>query len=91
MSFENLIDSAEKVRSETVGRKDKINKAVTEQMNAIHRAKKAGRSETCWILDNTDIEDAVKKMFIKKGYTFRPTGYIGGVWQTTINICWWKE
>lgn len=33
-------------------------------------------------------DDEVKEAFRKKGYTFKPTGYIGGVWQRTEDICW---
>lgn len=91
MSFDNLIDSAEKTRTETVGREEKIKKAIAEQMRAIQNAKNAGRSDTCWMLDTRtyeDVQNIVKEMFIEKGYTFRPTGYIGGVWQRTIHICW---
>lgn len=70
MGFDNLIDSAEKTRIETVGREERIKKAIAEQMRAIQNAKKAGRSDTCWMLDTTtyeDVQSTVKEMFIENG------------------------
>lgn len=63
-------------------------------------ASKEGKRKTCfnpsvyWY--NTEygtrtfmrFDDEVKEEFKKHGYTFAPTGYIGGVWQITENICW---
>ena len=39
-----------------------------------------------YLLD--DYASEVKLKFIKAGYTIKPTGYIGGVWQLTEDICW---
>lgn len=35
-----------------------------------------------------DYSDEVKKRFIEAGYRIKPTGYIGGVWQLSEDICW---
>lgn len=35
-----------------------------------------------------DCEDELKREFSRAGYYFKPTGYVGGVWQRTIDICW---
>lgn len=35
-----------------------------------------------------DYADEVRKKFIQAGYIVKPTGYIGGVWQLTEDICW---
>lgn len=35
-----------------------------------------------------NFDDEVREAFRKKGYTFKPTGYIDGVWQNTKDICW---
>ena len=35
-----------------------------------------------------DYSDEIKKRFINAGYRIKPTGYIGGVWQQTEEICW---
>lgn len=43
----------------------------------------------CIYQDNSDpMYSAVKKKFIELGYTFKPLGYCGGVWQDGENICW---
>lgn len=35
-----------------------------------------------------DYASEVKEKFRQAGYTIKPTGYIGGVWQLTEDICW---
>lgn len=73
--------------------------AVQAVVRDIENASKQGRRSTCfnppayWF--DTEFgrsfiryDEEVKEEFKKKGYTFRPTGYIGGVWQRTEHICW---
>lgn len=35
-----------------------------------------------------DYKEEVKEKFKRAGYIIKPTGYIGGVWQLTEDICW---
>lgn len=35
-----------------------------------------------------DYQTEIKERFRKAGYIIKPTGYIGGVWQLTEDICW---
>ena len=35
-----------------------------------------------------DYADEIKVKFRQVGYIIKPTGYIGGVWQLTEDICW---
>lgn len=35
-----------------------------------------------------DYADEIKAKFRQAGYIIKPTGYIGGVWQLTEDICW---
>lgn len=35
-----------------------------------------------------NFDEEVKAEFKRNGYSFRPTGYIDGVWQHTEDICW---
>ena len=35
-----------------------------------------------------DYQEEIKKKFKQAGYIIKPTGYIGGVWQLTEDICW---
>jgi hypothetical protein len=35
-----------------------------------------------------DYASEIKAKFKQAGYIIRPTGYIGGVWQLTEDICW---
>ena len=64
-------------------------------MNSIEKANAAGRDRTCFTPTvatingkHIDCEDELKMIFKDAGYRFAPTGYIGGVWQRTIDICW---
>ncbi len=36
----------------------------------------------------SDYKEEVKERFLKAGYIIKPTGYIGGVYQTTEDIMW---
>ena len=42
----------------------------------------------CYKYSFCDYEDEVREKFRAAGYIVRPTGYIGGVWQRTEDICW---
>lgn len=58
-------------------------------MNAIIRASKEGYRDTCFNPPGGNkYYYAVKEEFQKHGYTFRPTGSIGGVRQDSEQICW---
>ena len=35
-----------------------------------------------------DYADEIREKFRQAGYIIKPTGYIGGVWQLTEDICW---
>lgn len=98
-----MIKSANEVR-ETMSRNEHYEKgykkAVESVMRAIEKASERGRRKTCfnpsvyWYEDENgirtfmDFEDEVKEEFKRYGYTFKPTGYAGGVWQLTEDICW---
>ena len=74
--------------------------AVESVMKAIENASKDGKRKTCfnpsayWYVTKDGVrtfmkfDDEVKEAFKRHGYRFEPTGYIGGVWQRTENICW---
>ena len=34
------------------------------------------------------VEDELKAILQRHGFRIKPTGYIGGVWQRTEDICW---
>lgn len=36
----------------------------------------------------SEYERLAKEEFLKRGFHFVPTGYSGGVWQHTQDICW---
>lgn len=65
-----------------------FNDAVASVMRQIEAASAKGLRKTCFNPSNNQYYDAVKRAFQEQGYHFSPTGYIGGVWQNTENICW---
>ena len=91
-----MMENATKNKHYEVGYK----RAVESVMRAIEKASTEGRRKTCfnpsayWYETESGVrtfmtfEDEVKSEFQKHGYRFEPTGYIGGVWQRTENICW---
>ena len=68
--------------------KGDFDRACESVLRDIKKAQEAGRRDTCFNPHPYEQYDAVKREFEHHGYTFRPTGYIGGVWQRTEHICW---
>ncbi len=63
-------------------------KCVQGVMRDIEQASKKGYRDTHFSVRNNSFYEAVKQEFKNNGYTFKPTGYIGGVWQMTEHIHW---
>lgn len=64
-------------------------------MHYIEKANERGQRNVCFSPTGytvngryIDCEDELKQIFRNAGYGFKPTGYIGGVWQRTIDITW---
>lgn len=82
------IPYAHETRSTTAYSEDFQN-GVKSVLREIEKAKSAGRHHcNFWPYCKGDHYEDIKKLFRQRGYEFRPTGYVGGVWQTTENICW---
>ena len=79
----------------TAERQKALEYCVKYIMMYIEKANERGLRSTCFTPTMgyvngryIDCEEELKNMFRNKGYSFKPTGYIGGVWQKTIDICW---
>lgn len=57
-------------------------------MRNIARASMAGCRDTVFDPRPESQYRAVKEKFMSLGYTFRPTGVVGGVRQDSEQICW---
>lgn len=82
--------SASEMREQTLKNENykiEFETAVNRVMRQIEYASEKGYRSTCFNPSCYWYED-VKELFKKQGYTFKPTGYIGGVWQRTEEICW---
>lgn len=72
-------------------REDKIAKMCDKINTRIQKAVEAGECTTYFPCDKSsdkDIYDEVRAKYENVGYTIKPTGYIGGIWQLTEDICW---
>ena len=98
-----MIKSAKEMRENVNNKrfyKEGFEQAIESVMKRIEEATELGLRKTCfcprkyryknpegggrWI----DFYEDVKAEFKKHGYIFKPTGYIGGVWQDSEDICW---
>lgn len=61
--------------------------SIQSVMKQIKRASERGYTRTVFN-PNVEVYDEIKEEFRKKGYEFAPTGYCGGVWQDSEDICW---
>lgn len=69
--------------------KERIDRLIERQNQHIKYAIEIGRHDTCFDLDVHDPDyREVRMLYEKEGYHIKPTGYIGGVWQLTEDICW---
>lgn len=86
----DLIKDSTEVREEMESNEE-YKKIITKQIGYVNqdieKAKNENRSDTCFVVAS-DYESDVKRLFIEKGYRFKPTGMCGGVWQNSENICW---
>lgn len=92
------IPTAEETRMQT--QPEGYKQAVASVLREIAKAKKQGRRDCVYYPPVYRYRDergeeqtisyymAVKDEFLKRGYTFRPEGWSGGVWQQTERICW---
>lgn len=72
-------------------RANKIAKIENNIDERIKRAIERGESYTYFPCDkdsDKDVYDEIRSKYERAGYKIKPTGYIGGVWQLTEDICW---
>lgn len=85
-----MIVDAETVKKETSENeiyKKEMAKAIKYQNERIQEAKEKGLT-SAYFGASSEYKDDLKQLYHQKGYRFKPTGYIGGVWQQTEDICW---
>lgn len=75
------------------GFEKKVQDGIKSLEKQIKKACEYGRTSTCAFAfyndyEKNDVDLAVKKHFIKLGYTFKRTAMNGGVPQDTEDICW---
>ena len=68
--------------------KTEFEKACDSVMKDVELASAQGLRDCCFNPYPSNLYGAVKDEFQKYGYSFRPTGYVSGIWQQTEQICW---
>lgn len=69
--------------------KEQINNICKKIDKSIQYSVDRGYCKACFDCDKDDPHyQTIRKMYEDEGYTIKPTGYIGGVWQLTEDICW---
>jgi len=85
-----MIKAAHEVRDEMLNNDEymtSLKNNIRHVMDRIEWAQSQGYTRVCFCPE-TRHEDQIRRMFLDKGYTFKPTGYNGGVWQLSEDICW---
>ena len=83
----NLIPSVEETRK-TTKESEILMKKIASINNRIQSAKQNGMRRCYFCSNGEEFEHVLREMYIAKGYEVFPTGYCGGVWQLTTDICW---
>ena len=86
------VNEARKLSNEN-GFQKKVDEKIESVERSIKRACENGWTSTCVFgiyndHDKSDVDRAVKKHFLKLGFTFKRTPMNGGVIQDTEDICW---
>jgi hypothetical protein len=87
----NQIKPANIVRTETENNKtykEIIERGIQNINKRIEEAKQKGLTHTSFVSFDYTYEKEFQKIYESKGYTFRPTGIVGGVYQDCKEICW---
>jgi len=88
-----MVEAMQITKEMKESRQSKIDKIVSKINKDIKRAVEEGCNSTYFDCDKDsysteDFYDDVRQIFERAGYTIRPTGYYGGVWQRTEHIMW---
>lgn len=88
-----MVEAMQITKEMKESRQSKIDKIVSKINKDIKEAVEKGCNSTYFACDKDsydteDFYDDVRRIFERSGYTIRPTGYYGGVWQRTEHIMW---
>lgn len=73
------------------GFKQELEEEIRKQNQKIRKAAGMGRRQTIFNVHETIydyLEPQLKEYYLARGFSFKPVGYIGDVWQKDIYICW---
>lgn len=83
-----MLEITKEMKNARAERIAKIEKRIDDK---IRSAVERGESCTYFPCDkdsDKDVYDEIRRKYERAGYKIKPTGYIGGVWQLTEDICW---
>ena len=83
-----MIEITDKMKQDRLKRLAEVESEVDNRISA---AAEAGLTKAYFACDkeaDVDVYDEIRRKYERAGYIIKPTGYIGGVWQRTEEICW---
>ena len=83
-----MLEITNEMRNARAERIAKIEKRIDDK---IRSAVERGEHSAYFYCDkdsDKDVYDEIRSKYERAGYKIKPTGYIGGVWQLTEDICW---
>ena len=83
-----MIKITDEMRNIKQKRIDEVCKRVDRQIERAINNKRNICLFDCDMDADTDVYYEVRRMYEAEGYKIVPTGYNGGVWQRSENICW---
>lgn len=86
-----MITAAEARKGTKIEANEEYNKMIYYVEKSIKEAMERGETSCHFDMQDEYLRPwqlEVKAEFAKRGFTFRPRGYIGGVLQRTQQICW---
>ena len=83
-----MFEITQEMKNAKAERIAKIEKKIDDR---IRSAVERGNTYTYFPCDrdvDKDVYDEIRRKYERAGYEIKPTGYIGGVWQLSEDICW---
>lgn len=83
-----MLEITSEMKNARANRIAKIEKKIDDR---IQMAMSRGETSTYFPCDkdgDKGVYDEIRNKYEEAGYIIKPTGYIGGVWQLSEDICW---
>lgn len=83
-----MIEITNEMKKHRAERLAYVERKVDKQIEFANELGQNRRLFDCSKDGDADVYDEIREKYEKAGYKIVPTGYSGGVWQKTEDICW---